>query len=64
MEVKSVGTFPVILIKLVTPPFPLQTNLILEQNGCKWVLFGHNIAHGDGVCVCVCGGGGGGGQLF
>ena len=39
MEVKSVGTFPVILLKLVTPPLPPQTKLNLEQNGQKWVLF-------------------------
>ena len=39
MEVKSVGTFPVMLLKLVTPPLPPQTKLNLEQNGWKWVLF-------------------------
>ena len=39
MEVKSVGTFPVILLKLVTPPLQPQTKLNLEQNGWKWVLF-------------------------
>ena len=39
MEVKSVGTFPVILLKLVTPPLPPQTKLNLKQNGWKWVLF-------------------------
>ena len=39
MEVKSVGTFPVILLKLVTPPLPPQTKLNLEQNGWKSVLF-------------------------
>ena len=33
MEVKSVGTFPVILVKLVTPPLPLQTKLILSTMG-------------------------------
>ena len=33
MEVKSVGTFPVILLKLATPPLPPQTKLNLEQNG-------------------------------
>ena len=33
MEVKSVGTFPVILPKLATPPLPPQTELNLEQNG-------------------------------
>ena len=47
MEVKSVGTFPVMLLKLATPPLPPQTKLNLEQNGWKWVLFfGHNIARG------------------
>ena len=39
MEVKRVGTFPVILLKLATPPLPPQTKLDLEQNGWKWVLF-------------------------
>ena len=39
MDVKSVGTFPVILLKLATPPLPPQTKLNLEQNGWKWVLF-------------------------
>ena len=39
MEVKSVGTFPVILLKLVTLPLPPQTKLNLEQNGWKCVLF-------------------------
>ena len=33
MEVKSVGTFPVILLKLATPPLSPQTKLNLEQNG-------------------------------
>ena len=33
MEVKSVGTFTVILPKLATPPLPPQTKLNLEQNG-------------------------------
>ena len=31
--VKSVGTFPVILVKLVTPPLPPQTKLILSTMG-------------------------------
>ena len=35
MKVKSVGTFPVILLKLVTSPLPPQTKLNLEQNGWK-----------------------------
>ena len=39
MEVISVGTFPVILLKLVTPPLPPQTKLNLKQNGWKWELF-------------------------
>ena len=39
MEVKSVGTFPVILLKLETPPLPPQTKLNFEQNGWEWVLF-------------------------
>ena len=39
MEVKSVGTFPVLLLKLATPPLPPQTKLNLEQNGWNWVLF-------------------------
>ena len=34
MEVKSVGTFPVILLKLATPPLSPQTKLNL---GAKWV---------------------------
>ena len=33
IEVKSVGTFPVILLKLATPPLPPQTKLNLDQNG-------------------------------
>ena len=39
MEVKIVGTFPVILLKLATPPLPPQTKLNFAQNGWKWVLF-------------------------
>ena len=39
MQVKNVGTLPVILLKLASPPFPPQTKLNLEQNGCNWVLF-------------------------
>ena len=39
MEVKSVGTFPVILLKLATPPLSPQTKLNLEQNGWNWALF-------------------------
>ena len=49
MEVKSVGTFTVILLKLATPPLPPQTKLNLEQNGFKLsAFFGHNIARGSG----------------
>ena len=33
MEVKSDRTFPVILVKLVTPPLPPQTKLILSNMG-------------------------------
>ena len=33
MEVKSVRTFPVILLKLAAPPLSPQTKLNLEQNG-------------------------------
>ena len=32
MEVKSFGTFPVILVKLATLPLPPQTKLNFEQN--------------------------------
>ena len=39
MKVKSVGTFPVILEKLATPPLPPQTKLNFEQNGWKRVFF-------------------------
>ena len=40
-EVKSVGTFPVILVKLATPPLPPYAKLNL---GWKWVLFRPNVA--------------------
>ena len=33
MEVKSVATFSVILVKLATPPLPPQTKLNFEQMG-------------------------------
>ena len=39
MEVKNVGTFLVMLVKMVTPPLPPQTKLNYEQNGWKWLLF-------------------------
>ena len=48
MEVKSVGTFPVILLKLATPPLPPQTKLNLEQNGWNWVLFLTTTLLGEG----------------
>ena len=48
MEVKSVGTFPVILLKLATPPLPPQTKLNLEQNGWNWVLFFATTLLGEG----------------
>ena len=35
MEVKSVGTFPVILLKLAASPLPPQTKLNFEQNVWK-----------------------------
>ena len=35
MEVKSVETLPVILLKLVSPPLSPQTKLNFEQNGWK-----------------------------
>ena len=36
---QSVGTFPVILVKLATSSLPLQITLNFKQNGSKWVLF-------------------------
>ena len=57
MEVKSVGTFPLILLKLATPPLPPQTKLNLEQNGWNWVLFLAKTLLGEAG-----GGGGGGGE--
>ena len=48
MEVKSVGTFPDKLVKLVTPPLSPQTKLNFEQNGWKWVLFLATIVLGGG----------------
>ena len=40
MEVKRVGTFPVILVKLVTPPLPPTPDKVnLEHHGWKCVLF-------------------------
>ena len=40
MEIKSVGTFPVILVKLATSLLPSQTMLNFEQ------FFGHSIVRG------------------
>ena len=51
MEVKRFGTFPVILVKLATPPLPPQTKLNFEQNAGSFAGAG-----GGG------GGGGGGGS--
>ena len=48
MEVKSIGTFPVVLVKLATPPLPPQTKLNFEHHGWKWVFFCPNIAGGWG----------------
>ena len=35
MEVKSVGAFPVVLLKLAASSLPPQTKLNFEQNGWK-----------------------------
>ena len=40
MEVKSFGTFPVILVKLATPLLPPQTKLNFEQSGWNHLLGG------------------------
>ena len=53
MEVKSVRTFPVILVKLVTPPLPPQTKLSLSTMGGNECLFWPQHCRG---------GGGGGGE--
>ena len=49
MEVKSVRTFPVILVKLVTPPLPPQTKLILSTMGGNECFFGPQHCRGGGV---------------
>ena len=48
VEVKSAGTFPVILVKLVTPPLPPKTQLNFEQNffGAKTLLGGGGVGKG------------------
>ena len=46
MEVKRFGTFPMILVKLATPPLPPQTKLNFEQNA-------------ESFAGAGCGGGGG-----
>ena len=40
MEVKRFGTFPVILVKLATPPLPPQTKLNFEQNAESFAVGG------------------------
>ena len=48
MEVKSVRTFPVILVKLATPPLPPQTKLNFEQTWAeRSAFFGYKIAGGS-----------------
>ena len=49
------GTFPVILLKLATPPFPPQTKMNFEQNELKWVEMSANFRPQH----CWWGGGGG-----
>ena len=48
MEVKSVRTFPVILVKLVTPPLPPQTKLILSTMGGNECFFWPQHCRGGG----------------
>ena len=47
MEVKSVGAFPVVLLKLAASSLPPQTKLNFEQNGWKWVLFWPQLCWGE-----------------
>ena len=51
MEVKIVGTFLVILLKLATPSLPPKTKWNFAQNGWDGMemsaFFGHNIARGS-----------------
>ena len=46
MEVKSVATFSVILVKIATSSLPPQTKLDFEEMGGMTAFFGHNIAGG------------------
>ena len=48
MEVKSVGTFPVILVKVATPPLPPKQSWILSKMDGNECFFGQNIASGSG----------------
>ena len=45
MEIKSAGTFSVILVKVATPLLPSRTKLnFVQMGGNGWVFFGHGIA--------------------
>ena len=46
MEVKSVATFSVVLVKLATSSLPPQTKLNFEQMGGMTAFSAHNIAGG------------------
>ena len=48
MEVKSVATFSMILVKIATSSLPPQTKLDFEKMGGMTAFFGHNIAGGSG----------------
>ena len=48
MEVKSVGTFPVILVKVATPPLPPKQSWILSKMDGNECFFGQSIAGGGG----------------
>ena len=48
MEVKSVGTFSVILVKVGIRPLSPQTKLNFEKMCGNDCFFGHNIAGGGG----------------
>ena len=47
MKVASVGTFPVILVKLATPPLTIKQSLIFRKMGENESIFGHKIARGS-----------------